>query len=100
MIVGIENPRATADIPRRWMNSRTNSLPMPASPTAPGAAGLTIHRGSHAQYTGWMETRLDGLWSSYRRGGMTVEQFGRAFEQIVGEAEIMLASGRWGPSVN
>ena len=100
-IARIDNPRATASIGERWINQPTNALPMPSDPAAAGASGLTIHRGSHPRYTAWMENQLDQLWYEYSRlGGLTLEEFGRRFEMLVGRAEVRLGSGAWGPRVN
>lgn len=96
LIAGVENP--TAALPRdRWINRPENNLTMPRTPTTPGGGGMTAHNSAHPQFTGWMETQLDDLWRRFSGTGMPVETFGREFEDIIGRAEVLLGSGRWGP---
>ena len=100
LVAKIDNPQSARNIGKRAINSKFNNLTLPSSENSIGAEGLTIHRGSHLRYPDWIQGRLDTLWTRYRGGrGMPVETFAREFEDIIGDAEIKLGSGQWGPKV-
>ena len=94
LVAKIDNPRAS--VGNRWMNQPTNNLTMPSAKGLPGGEGMAIHRGSHPKYTSWMEGRLGQLWQEYQHKPLSVEEFARRFESLVGEAENALMSGRFG----
>ena len=96
LVAKVDNPRAVENLGGRWMNQNPNNLTMPASKGLPGGEEMMIHRGSHPRYTSWMEGRLGQLWHEYRARPLSVEEFARRFEGIVGEAENALRTGVFG----
>lgn len=97
LIAKVDNPRETAAIGKRWINSGDNGLSMPSASTAQDATGWTVHKGSHPRYTSWMEGRLDQLWAE--RARLSTEEFGRRFESLIGEAENKLRTNFFGPKL-
>jgi hypothetical protein len=91
-IAGVENP--TRDVRGRWINSAENGLSLPSEPGLSGAEDLAVHSGSHPVYTDWVRSDLDDLWYRYTTRGspMTIGQFGREFESLVGKFEGRLRS--------
>lgn len=97
VVMGVDNPRDIRRIGDRFVDSEANNLPMPSTAETAGSSGVTVHRGSHPEYTAYVEGRLDALWAE--RANLSEAEFARRFDAVVGDAEVLLGSGRWGPQM-
>jgi len=97
VVMGVDNPRDIRSIGDRFVDSEANNLPMPSTAETAGSSGVTVHRGSHPEYTAYVEGRLDALWAE--RANLNDAEFARRFDAVVGDAEVVLGSGAWGPQM-
>jgi hypothetical protein len=78
------------------INGRGNGIWLPTSEAVPAGQGLTVHLGSHRQYTSAVENRLDQLYRSYRTGAVPESHILREFEDVIGEFENLLRTSAFG----